>query len=399
MSQRSQGLNFLSSDDSDVVELHETESPNASGVETLNMNIMRERRNTQRSFSNQTIYTSPEPEKAIITEDESADVEERDPVRTVENVNQQDHMQNNNHQLQTRNPHARRWVFTWNNPPENWKVLLAQITAIKALKTKFIIGGYEVGTETETPHIQGYVRFDKLVYYRTLRSKLQIFWDVANGNEAQNIEYCLKQGGDNFKWGTPVTVEGKGIMTAQSRVLKLREDVVKMAWTEFETAHPVESTYQKNIWINYKYEHSVMANVWEGELRQKNFWIWGPPGTGKSRWAWNQGGNIYLKSQNKWWDGFHLEEYNIVLLEDWPNDKAMLAPNMKTWADRYKFIAEVKGGTIWVAPGKYRLVVTSNYSIEQCFNPGDVDAIKRRFNEIHIENGDDIRLTMKMDDL
>lgn len=396
--------------------ISDSNSPDASGEETLNANARMMRSTTTNYLSSEDdLELNSEEEIILINETNNDSIEQipdSSPVAEIQNTEVRNTSQNqvmsqtedNNprvinyfEEMQNTNPQAKRWVFTWNNPPENWAGILAQLTAVKQLKLEFIIGCFETGQLENTPHIQGYARFNKKVYYRTLRSKIQCFWDVARGDEASNIEYCTKQNGEKFSWGKPRTEKGKKFLSAKQKVEKLREDVIKHNWQEFEQLHPVESTYQKNIWLTYKYEHSDLNAIWEGDLKCKNFWIWGPPGTGKSKWAWHQKGRIYLKLSNKWWDGFHLDDYSIVLIEDWPCDKQMLAQNMKTWADRYKFIAEVKGGTIWVPPSKYKLIVTSNYSISQCFNPGDVEAIQRRFNEIHIETAEDIRLLMDIE--
>lgn len=87
---------------------------------------------------------------------------------------------------------AKRWLFVWNNYPENWLALLAP-----ALEDTLWIGGYEVG-EQGTPHIQGYVEFPKKV--RPIGYKgapKEIHWGdkygkCCTGTRIENIEYCSK---------------------------------------------------------------------------------------------------------------------------------------------------------------------------------------------------------------
>lgn len=118
----------------------------------------------------------------------------------------------------------------------------------------------------------------------------------------------------------------------------------------------------------------------DGELQ--NEWIWGEPGVGKTRGVWEKYGcdGVYVKSLNKWWDGY--EDREVVLLDDWDPSMKCLAFLLKAWADRYPFRAETKGGSIMIRPK--RIVVTSNYSIEQCFDGPDVEAILRRFKVVHM---------------
>jgi len=56
--------------------------------------------------------------------------------------------------------------------------------------------------------------------------------------------------------------------------------------------------------------------------------------------------------------------------------------HFKQWADKYPFPAEVKGGTIKLRP--QRIIVTSNYRIEECWvKHQDYEPIKRRFTVHH----------------
>eukprot|EP00798_Chlamydomonas_sp_ICE-L_P007702 gene7702-868_t len=98
-------------------------------------------------------------------------------------------------------------------------------------------------------------------------------------------------------------------------------------------------------------------------------WIWGPPGCGKS------------KGPKKWWDGYQDEDN--VILDDF--DTGNLGHHLKIWADRYSFLAEVKGGTLHIRPKK--IVVTSNFAPDDPKFEWDsvtTEAIRRRFKVSHM---------------
>ncbi|KAK8854255.1 hypothetical protein M9Y10_016814 [Tritrichomonas musculus] len=96
-----------------------------------------------------------------------------------------------------------------------------------------------------------------------------------------------------------------------------------------------------------------MEMPWNGELPQKNIWIWSNNLT--SPWQ------IYHKNINKWWDGYQFDSDHLVLIEDWPVDKSMLGQQVKVWGDRYQFIGECKGSHLTIDPGRFFIVITSNY--------------------------------------
>nr|QCO93528.1 replication-associated protein [Reptile-associated circular DNA molecule] len=296
------------------------------------------------------------------------------------------------------NPRAKRWCFTWNNPPEDWKIQIAENRLLKN-QIKYLIAEHEIGAQG-TPHIQGYVRLEQRLFRNTLYSFLPVYWIVARGSELDNFKYCTKDGHDIFEIGQRLGI----VETWYSKVQKLKNmlnDLMNSPWWEFEEKWPVEAFYQYNRLQQYRTNHAKRNKIWNGNLHHKNFWIWGPAGTGKTTWGRSQGdeslngSDIYVKNVNRWWDGFDGDTTKIVCIEDYPHDGSYLSKYLKT--DRFEITGEYKGGSVKIFPGKFILIVTSNYSIDDVFQKDDAEALKRRFHEVLIKDKNDIWLTTRVD--
>jgi hypothetical protein len=88
------------------------------------------------------------------------------------------------------------------------------------------------------------------------------------------------------------------------------------------------------------------------------------------------------KTRDPWWDAYSLALTNGVIVENYPPapEGDRLAAELKSWGDRYPFMGGVKGSTTLVDSHKFTLVITSNYSIEQCFGrEQDRDAMREKF--------------------
>lgn len=268
---------------------------------------------------------------------------------------------------------SRSFCFTLNNYTEE------DIVNIKDLGNfKYLIFGKEVG-ESGTPHLQGFV------YYLTNRSLRAVkkdipraHFEVKKGTFKQAIDYCKKD--DNYcEVGVaPIDAVEKG-------------DKQRVKWAMImEKARVGDEDWllenHPDIYFNQLHNfrsHRVfdLKTLVYHDKDTPHEWWHGETGTGKSKLLHENYPNAYPKNISKWWCGYRGED--VVYIEEWPlglND--IMIHHMKKWVDRYKFLAEIKGGSMIIRPKK--VIVLSNFSLEQCFpNKCDLDPLKRRFKIIH----------------
>jgi hypothetical protein len=257
------------------------------------------------------------------------------------------------------------------------------------------IVGQEVGGETGLIHLQGYLYYPKKRLGWQMRRvwSARAHWEGAKGSPRQNYKYCAKQENILAIKGFEDEEEKKAKkIQKEGAWAQILADAMHMTADEFMEAHPREWIIRRSAIERIILEANTKKfkrRIWGGKLTYKNIWLWGPPGIGKSRWA-NEvetGGEVYKKNYNKWFCGFDVREVTKVLIEDWPARPAgdMLNQHLKVWGDRYCFIGETKGSAMLIAPGKFFLVITSNYHPKDCFTrEEDCNAIMRRFSVIHM---------------
>ena len=268
---------------------------------------------------------------------------------------------------QRSSPRSRIWMGTiW--LPEDKDV-------VRALDYQYLIISDDDHTEEEQLHWHCLIQFkNQRVHPRTRTAH----WEIPR-SKIEARQYCLEKGPNYFEQGN------LNIATQKKEEWQGFVDLCKTATPKELIDSPFSQTYA-NYMTFAGVVHNQFANlqIMDGEL--ENLWLWGRPGTGKTRYAWDTFPDLYIKPINKWWDGYHNQE--TVLLDDWDAKHEVLVSYLKIWADRYPFRAECKGSSLMARPK--RIVVTSNYSIDQCFsNQEDVDAIKRRFKSHHfVQLGD-----------
>lgn len=264
----------------------------------------------------------------------------------------------------------RGFTFTINNWTED------DINNVNTLDCKYIVYGREICPTTGTPHLQGYVYFANAKTFNAVRKLIRGHIIIAKGTAEQNYDYCSKEGRYVERGDRPLSDKAKG-------------EAERVRWAEARRS-AMEGRFcdiPDDLYTRYQNSYKRMRKedlIPPEDLDTSDYygiWIWGPPGTGKSHMARNQFQPLYLKDINKWWDGYDGQD-NVLIDEFSPDDSRYLTGYMKKWVDKWKFSAECKGGRNVIRPKM--IIVTSNYSIEDCFPPGvDRDAMTRRFKVIH----------------
>lgn len=265
---------------------------------------------------------------------------------------------------------VRSFVFTFNNYDDN---------SVSQIKEKFAdarygVIGYETG-EKGTPHLQGYIQLRKRKILGNVKKSFKWWADKVRGDPSQAATYC-KKSGDFIEWGQMADADSG--TKAQKDKWELIVSLAKTNQLE-KVCEEFPSEYVRLLGnlSRVRTEHLTFNNVDD----RKSVWLHGKPGTGKSRFAFNEFLDFYPKNANKWWDGYKDQE--VVILDDLGKTHDVLGYHLKRWTDRYACIGEIKGGSI---PLNYKnFIVTSNYTIEEIWNDPEMQAaLNRRFRSIHV---------------
>ncbi len=273
-------------------------------------------------------------------------------------------------------PKSKFWCFTINNPELFMIPQRDQFTGYD-----YIIMGTEFG-HLGTRHFQGFIMFTDRKYLTGVKKQhATAHWEIMRGNSEQARDYCKKeetyvQDGDWY-FADSETRGGGKLKRDYNRLIDLseehdfktiREEMPDTYWNHYHTMHRIAADNPKKI---------------KDLKKTDNEWIWGKPGVGKSYLARDENVDFYDKGLNKWWTGYKNE--SAVIVDDVDLSHATwIGAFLKRWGDRYSFPADVHGSRVDIRP--QRIIVTSNYSIEQMFPDEALQvAIKRRFRSRNIQ--------------
>ena len=243
-------------------------------------------------------------------------------------------------------PQSRNFTFTWNNYPEDHEAKLRKVKGVK-----YCCYGKEVGTECQTPHLQGTIIYNSPKKEPQVRKHLPGCHVEICKHLHPSITYCKKDN-DFIEFGTPPKTNTQIGQDEQER------------WKNILTA--CEENRMEDVPWKIRFNQPRICEYHRNQASKKrklddtleqHLWYYGESRTGKSRKARSDHPEAYLKMCNKWWDGY--EDEDTVLIEDLDEAHECLAHHLKIWADRYPYLAEVKGGARKIRPKL--IIVTSIY--------------------------------------
>lgn len=257
---------------------------------------------------------------------------------------------------------CRHWCFTW------WEPDVPRERVFEGHDVEYYVIGNEIGPSCGRPHYQGFVSFIKNKRLTALKKiNAKISWHPKRGTVQQASDYCKKDG-DFYEYGIMPVDSGQATQNKWDVTL----DLIRMGkFSEIDS--DILIRYTGNVYKLFAmlYKCPKVIN------KKTGIWIWGAPGTGKSRYARTRWPDAYEKMDGKWFDQYVGEP--VVLIDELHMDEArQQTTRLKKLLDHYDIRVEVKGYSVKIRPEL--VVITSQWHPEQIWLPEDTAAIVRRID-------------------
>jgi len=263
---------------------------------------------------------------------------------------------------------GKHWCLTINNPT------IEDESAFRHESVLYSVFGRETG-ESGTPHLQAYICFRNKRRFPFIKSLFpRCHAELKRGSVQEAADYCKKDG-DWIEFGTiPAEQSTSGGAVNAQRWTEAYQSAKKGDLEEIPPDLLIKYYGNfKRICADHMQKPPDLVSVC-------GKWYYGHAGSGKTTKARHDYPEAYIKSRDKWWDGYQGEE--VVILDDLDKYHVALAGYIKDWGDKWTFKAEVKGGYIWIRPTIF--IITSQYSIDDIWVDDETrEAVHRRFSKLH----------------
>lgn len=261
----------------------------------------------------------------------------------------------------------------------NYEPLIEALRNYARNECDYLVFGYETCPTTQRPHLQGYLHWKNPRTYpnKEFRKTLPDVRDfIANGTADQNRQYCLKiRTGDvpNTKFEEFGTLPKQGARADWNLAfeqIRGGTDIYNVLEVQPHLA-PCVRALERVRQLSLKPRYGPVTTIV----------LVGEPGTGKSRWAYDNYPDLYSKPSGAWWDGYTGQK--TILLDDFYGDVEYSL--LLKVCDRYPLQVPIKGGFInaqWDT-----IIITSNRHPDTWYhNQPDPTAFKRRINKLCVDS-------------
>lgn len=231
---------------------------------------------------------------------------------------------------------------------------------------RFWCYGNETCPDTKRSHRQGYMELTQATTRLALQKKFHrsIHWEFRRGTQEQAIQYCQKDG-DYYAFGE-VKQQGK-----RADLIAIRDAIDAGApVSQIATDHFAKYCQYGRAFERYRQLKQPERN-WATEVHV----VWGPTGTGKTRYCIDQGAAMVEFDKGGFIHGYMNQE--IIVFDDFDPATISRGAFLKLM-DRYPTTVNIKGGSmIWNPRTVY---LTTNFNPRDWY--GACPAIRRRLTSI-----------------
>lgn len=261
---------------------------------------------------------------------------------------------------------ARGYCFTLNNYTDEEHEMILNIPCV------YQIMGKEIG-DSGTPHIQGFIYFENPRSFNAIKKLMpKAHIEVMKGTPSQAAEYCKK----DKDFSETGELPRQGARNDLEDIRKLLQETNKMS-----EVVKIATSYQSVKMAEQILKYHEKPRTWQPQV----YWFYGPTGSGKSREAYEIGGEdcYTCMSTGRWFDGYDAHE--CVIIDDFRKDFAKFHEMLRL-LDRYAYRVETKGGTRQFLAKK--IIITSPYHPMFIYQTReDVHQFIRRIDEIRLFSG------------
>nr|WAE42381.1 MAG: replication associated protein [Cressdnaviricota sp.] len=260
---------------------------------------------------------------------------------------------------------SRNWCFTSNNPSIDYEKYILQ------LPSRYTVFQKEVG-ESGTPHFQGTICFQQARHFKSIKEDLPGCHLEPCKDLQASIKYCMKdegrldgpwESGERPSQGKRNELETVVDMVQKKRKLREIAEECPLLFIKF---HKGIEALRSRLATPRNWEMLVYVHH-------------GATGTGKTRSAFEQCEDPYMKPDGDWWNGY--DGHEDIIIDDFAC--TMPITFLLKVLDRYPLQVQTKGGFVeFVAK---RIFITSNIPYCEWYSGARQEhreALRRRITKI-----------------